>query len=73
MKLIPGMLVRFRVTHYFLTLTVVNGSGKSIGLYTPKEKDPIGLYLRRASRSAGIFLFDNKTCYVDLRYFLPVI
>ena len=74
MEIVPGMLVRFRKEHDLLTLTMVNVDDPEpgLGFYTPKAKNPIGLCLR-VFNHGGIFLFDDKTCYVSLRYFLPVI
>jgi len=76
-RLAPGTLVKFKpiVDLDNLSLTLVeldSGSFRVTGHYSPLERNPVGIYLDDAdSVGIGIFLFDDKTCYIGKCYLKP--
>jgi len=82
MKLVPGMLVRFILSVINgpspISLTLIDPIDNSFGpgCYTPSDPDPIGIFLKDVNThgpTVGVFLFDDKTCFIGHQYVVPVI
>jgi len=73
------MLVKFQKKELAsiveMSLTIIDVSDpeyKCLGYYDPANRDPVAVFLKDADYGAGIFLFDDKTCFVGKKYFEPV-